>query len=78
MGKKKKRLWAVYGSIVGSKYLGEFEAETKEAAIQQALNSAEASISLCHECSHEISDPTVDEEHTTAESLDESIEDEGG
>jgi hypothetical protein len=73
MGKKRKEfVWDVYGAVVGSKYLGVFTAATSEEAVQKALRSEEASISLCHECSREISDPMIDEKYTTASKRDEA------
>ena len=51
--------WTVTASVVGSKYLGIFEAETKEAAEQMAEESNAASICLCHECSTECEDAEV-------------------
>lgn len=60
--KKTKKLfvWDVSASVVGSKYLGEFIAASAEEAVQEALNSAAASISLCHQCADEVSDPEID------------------
>lgn len=46
--------FAVYGLFHGSKYLGEFEAETKEEAIEMALASNENHVSLCHHCSGQV------------------------
>jgi len=39
----------VSGTVVGSTYIGEFEADTEEAAIEKASRSAH--VSLCHQCS---------------------------
>ncbi len=47
--------------IVGSKYLGEFEAENEDEAKLKAENSSEAHVSLCHQCSDECEDPECDE-----------------
>lgn len=44
----------VYGVFTGSRYLGEFEAETAEAAEQLAAESGENHVCLCHQCSSEI------------------------
>ena len=44
-------LYQVTATVVGSKYLGEFEAETEEAAKEMALASDAVFISLCHQCS---------------------------
>lgn len=46
--------FAVYGIAHGSKFLGEFEADTEEEAKEMAANSAENHICLCHQCSSEI------------------------
>lgn len=50
-----------YAKVVGSKYLGVFEAENKEQAEQMALESDEAYISVCHQCIREIDNPEVTE-----------------
>ncbi len=57
----------VYATVVGSKYLGEFDAEDEAAAKQMALASDEAGILLCHQCSHECEDPEVDVDNITVE-----------
>lgn len=44
----------VYGIATGSKYLGEFEAETAEEAEEMAANSEHNSVCLCHQCSDEL------------------------
>lgn len=55
-----KKKWSVTGVVVGSKYLGVFEAETKEEAEQMALESEKAYCSLCHQCTDECEDPEID------------------
>lgn len=70
--KKKNAVFDVYASVVGSKYLGKFEARSEEEAVQKALKSAAASISLCHQCADEVSDPEIDK--ATAVKRDEGIE----
>lgn len=55
---KKFRVW---GKVVGSKYLGEFEAATKKKAEEMALESEEASVRLCHQCSGECEDAEIDD-----------------
>ena len=47
--------------VVGSKYIGEFEAATKEEAERMAEKSGEIHVSLCHQCAHECEDPECDE-----------------
>lgn len=53
------RKWAVTASVVGSKYLGIFEAATKEEAEKMAEESEAASVSLCNKCSGECEDAQV-------------------
>lgn len=55
------RRWNVYGAVRASKYLGEFEAETAEEAVQLALDSDAASCSVCHQCSSEVEDPEIED-----------------
>ena len=58
---KTKRKFRVYGTVVGSKYLGIFEAESKEEAEEKALDTS--SVSLCHQCSEECEDPEISKTH---------------
>lgn len=51
--------YSVYGKVVATKFIGEFEAESKEEAIKMAED--EAYVSICHQCSSEVEDPEVDE-----------------
>lgn len=53
--------YRVVGTVIGSKYLGEFEADTPEEAVEKALDSEECHVSVCHQCSDDISDPEIDE-----------------
>lgn len=52
--------WAVYGRVIGSKYLGTVEAETQEEAqeLGEAINS---SVDLCHQCDEQCEDGEIDE-----------------
>jgi len=59
--------YSVYGAVRASTYLGDFEADTPEQAIEMALASDAASISVCHACAGHISDPEIDEDSVTAE-----------
>jgi len=52
-------------TVVGSKYLGEFEAKTKEEAIEMA--SRNAYVSLCHQCGSECEDAQMEEFHAEAD-----------
>lgn len=51
--------FTVTGIVSGGKYLGEFEAETAEAAVEMALASDAASCSLCHQCANQVEDPEI-------------------
>lgn len=51
----------VYGVVVASKYIGEFEAATKEEAEQMAWDSDESSVSVCWHCSRDVEEPQIDE-----------------
>lgn len=52
----------VYATITGYAYLGEVEAENAEEAQRIAEDEhLEASISLCHQCSRKMDDPTITE-----------------
>jgi hypothetical protein len=52
--------YRVYGKVVGTKYIGEFEAATKEEAEQMAWENDEAYVSVCHQCSRDIEDPEIE------------------
>jgi hypothetical protein len=54
-------LYRVVGTVTASKYLGEFEADSEEEAIEMALNSEEAYVSMCHQCSSNCEDPEIHE-----------------
>lgn len=49
--------YRVYAAVTGGKYIGEFEADTKEEAIDKAQDSDAAQVSLCHHCSSECESP---------------------
>lgn len=53
--------YRVYGSVVATKYIGEFEAGTKEEAERMAWDSEECWVSVCHQCSSDVSDPEIEE-----------------
>ena len=55
-----KKKWHVSATVVGSKYLGEFEADTAEEAIELAGASDAAWVNLCHQCAEECEDPQID------------------
>ncbi len=67
--------YKIYGNYVFSKYLGEFEANTKEEAIEKALYDAEDSIELCASCSNQFEDRGyLDEESCMAEVVGDNIQ----
>lgn len=47
----------IHGTVVGSKYLGEVDADRPEEAIQKAWSLAH--VSLCHQCASECEDPEI-------------------
>lgn len=47
----------VWATVSGTKYLGEFEAKTKEDAEEMALVSDASSVRLCHQCNDQCEDP---------------------
>lgn len=51
--------YQVNGHVRGGKYLGVFEADTKEAAVALALESQAAWVSMCHQCASECEDPQI-------------------
>jgi hypothetical protein len=67
-----KRTWSVTAAVVGSKWMGDYEAETGEEALEMAREKAD--VSLCHQCSDECEDPQI--EHMSAESNGEVVTDE--
>ncbi len=62
----KTKTWTVTGTVVAGTFVGEYEAETGQEAIEQAW--ADAYVGICHHCAQRISDPEVTQ--LTAESPD--------
>lgn len=52
--------YRVSGTVIGNKCLGEFEADSPEQAEEMAINSGEACVSFCHQCSSECEDPQIE------------------
>lgn len=52
--------YTVYGKVVGTKFLGTFEAESPEEAEELALANGNYHISVCHQCSREVDDPEIE------------------
>lgn len=53
----------VNASVHGGKYIGVFEAETKEEAVALAEQSEECHVSLCHQCSGQVENAEIEELH---------------
>ena len=53
--------YALYAKVSGTKYLGEVEADSMEDAINKGYELDSCYVSVCHQCSGEISDPEIDE-----------------
>lgn len=49
----------VHGAVRASKYIGTYEAESKEEVEEMAWEDAH--VSVCHQCSREVEDPEIDE-----------------
>ena len=60
-------IYSVYAKIVGSKYLGEVEADSEDEAIEKAFQLDSCHCSVCHQCSKQIDNPEIDE--ITAEEI---------
>lgn len=52
--------YRVYGIVTGSKYLGEYEANSKEEAEDMALRK-DGHVGLCHQCTSECEDAEIHE-----------------
>lgn len=48
----------VYAKVVGTKYIGDYEADSEEQAEEMA--GKDAYVSLCHQCSSECESPEID------------------
>lgn len=53
--------YRVVGKVYASKYLGEFEANSPEEAVELALASDAASVCLCHQCSDQAEDAQIED-----------------
>ncbi|UUZ85641.1 hypothetical protein LJK88_20350 [Paenibacillus sp. P26] len=52
--------YRVYAVVTATKYMGEFEAESKEEAEQMAWESDKAYVSVCHQCARNVDSPEID------------------
>jgi hypothetical protein len=55
------RTWRCYGHVHGSKYLGEVKARSAKEAQDKAFELEECHVSLCHQCTGDCEDPTIEE-----------------
>lgn len=51
--------YKIYGTVTGSKYLGEVEAKSINEAKHKGWKLDECYVSFCHQCSGEIEDPEI-------------------
>lgn len=68
-------LYRVHGTVVGGKYLGEFEADSPEEAVEKALDE-NGHVFLCHQCAGECENAEV--EDAVAEEVEPGPEAEAG
>ncbi len=54
-----EKKYAVYGKVVGTKYLGEVMACSESEAVEKAESLGSNFVSVCHQCSKQISDPEI-------------------
>lgn len=67
--KTKTKCYRVIGSVTGSAYLGDYEADNSDAAIKMASDEHIGSVSLCHHCSSKVEYLEIEDVH--AEEIDE-------
>jgi hypothetical protein len=51
--------YQIYGKVVGSKYIGEVEADNEEEAIEKGWELDETCVCFCPQCSKECEDPEI-------------------
>ena len=54
-------IYNCYGTVKGSKYLGQVKAANEDEAIEKAQELETTHVSFCHHCSGECEDPQIDE-----------------
>lgn len=62
----------LHARVVGGKWLGVFEADTPEEAIEKAMSAVD--VSVCHQCSSQIEDPEIDWEDVDATKAPDTME----
>lgn len=68
---KKLKKYLVYGAVSGGKFLGRFEATSKEKALEKAEMSEENDVSLCHQCDRECENAEIHDYEVIEEEEDE-------
>lgn len=58
MAKKKMKTYSVYAVVVGSKYLGTYQASSEEEAEKIAVEK-KGYVSFCHKCAEQCEDPEI-------------------
>ena len=53
--------YSLYAKVVGAKYLGEVEANSLEEAVEKGYDLETCSVSVCNQCSSDISDPSIED-----------------
>ncbi len=53
------KLFRVCGVVTGSKYLGDFRAQTAAEAVEMALAAEGGRVGFCHACAHNCEDAEV-------------------
>lgn len=53
--------FSCYAQVIGSKYLGDVEADSLEEAEEKADELETLNIGLCHQCADQVEDPTITE-----------------
>lgn len=70
MARQKLKTFAIYGTVVGGKYLGQVQAHSKEEAEELAWDGNKVSlyVSFCHQCSGECENAEITEVYAEEES----------
>jgi len=70
MARQKLKTFAIYGTVVGGKYLGQVKAHSKEEAEEIAWDGKKVSldVSFCHQCRSDCENAEITEVHAEEES----------
>lgn len=61
--------YRVNGKVYAGKYIGDFEAESVEDAIQKAYESGKCFVCLCHQCADEAENAEVEIDESCVEEI---------